>query len=106
MFLDAPAARGEAVCVTRLPWLLPFGLLVFATIAVPLHLLDEDGLPRYEALQRELRDTEEANRRLRRDVRRLARTVRRLETSYEAVEEIAREQLGLVHRGEWVVIAE
>lgn len=104
MKLDPSPPGDEARAMTRLPWLLPFGLLVFALVAVPLHLLDDAGLPRFRALRNELGAAREANAVLRRDVRALAETVDRLEHSYPAVEEIAREELGLVYDGEWVVI--
>lgn len=89
--------------VSRLGWLLPFALLAFAVVAVPLQLFDEQGLPRYRALRGELATTEAANRVLRQEVHDLRREVRRLEVSYDAIERLAREELGLVHRGEWVL---
>lgn len=92
--------------MSRLAWLLPFGVLTFAVVAVPLQLFDDAGLPRYRALREELQRTEEANAVLSQEVRDLRRTVRRLEGSYDAIERIAREEHGLVFPGEWVIEAD
>lgn len=92
--------------MSRLGWLLPFALLTFAVVAVPLQLFDAAGLPRYRALREELERTEATNAVLAQEVRDLRREVRRLEGSYEAIERIAREEHGLVFPGEWVIEAE
>lgn len=85
-----------------LAWLLPFGLLVVAIVAVPLRILDEQGLPRYEALRRELREVEAANARLEREVRDLAREVHALRNDPRAIERIARDELGMIRDDEFV----
>jgi cell division protein FtsB len=83
-------------------WLLPFGLLVFAIVAVPLHILDHQGLPRYRLLHAELYRVQENNVRIRREVQSLSREVDHLRTDPRAVELIARDELGMVRSGEIV----
>jgi cell division protein FtsB len=83
-------------------WLVPFALLVLAIVAVPLHILDDQGLPRYRALKAELVDIEADNARLQREVRALARQVRALRHDPAAIERIARDELGMVRDDELV----
>jgi cell division protein FtsB len=83
-------------------WILPFGLLVFAVVAVPLHILDAEGLPRYRALRGELSRIEASNERLRDEVRALDEDVKRLRSDPSAVERIARDELGMVRKDEVV----
>lgn len=85
-------------------WLLPFGLLVFVMVAVPLHILDAQGLPRYRALRTELHKIEESNDRMRREVTALRREVTSLTSDPYSVERIARDELGMVRRGELVFL--
>jgi cell division protein FtsB len=92
--------------VSRFPsafgWILPFLVLVVAIVAVPMRVLDEQGLPRYRALSDELRDVSSENERLEREVQRLEREVRDLRSEPETLERIARDELGLVRPGELV----
>lgn len=81
-------------------WLLPFGLLVVATIVVPLRMLDEQGLPRYRALRSELQEIRESNERVRREVKQLRGTVDRLRDDPHEIERIARDELGMLREGE------
>ena len=85
-----------------LAWLLPFSLLVMAIVAVPLRILDEQGLPRYRALKDELREVTATNARLEREVRDLSREVSALEADPAAIERIARDELGMIRDGELV----
>lgn len=85
-----------------LAWLLPFGLLVLAIVAVPLRILDSQGLPRYRALRTELAEVKAQNARFRREVRDLEREVRALRTDPAAIERIARDELGMIRKGELV----
>ncbi len=97
---------GQAGRMGRLPrvlaWLLPFGLLVMSIVAVPLRILDEQGLPRYRMLKQELADIEAENERLRREVLQLTRDVDRLRDDPLAIERIARDELGMVRDGELI----
>jgi cell division protein FtsB len=83
-------------------WMLPFGLLVFTVVAVPLHILDQQGLPRYRALRAELSRLHDNNERVRNELRDLKREVDALKSDPHAVERIARDELGMVRKGEIV----
>lgn len=83
-----------------LAWMLPFGLLVLSIVSVPISILDDQGLPRYRALKDELAEVERVNDRLRRDVELLGREVGGLRSDPEAVERIARDELGMIRHDE------
>lgn len=83
-----------------LAWLVPFGLLVFTVMSVSLRILSEEGLPRYRKLRGQLEHIERENAALNREIRRLEREVRGLARDPEAVERIARDELGLLREGE------
>jgi cell division protein FtsB len=85
-----------------LAWLLPLGLLLFAIVFVPLRILEAQGLPRYRALRAELQRTQQNNARLRRELQELGQRVGQLRTDPRALERIARDELGLLHRDEIV----
>ncbi|HJL16096.1 MAG TPA: septum formation initiator family protein [Sandaracinaceae bacterium LLY-WYZ-13_1] len=81
-------------------WMLPFALLVLSIVSVPLSILDDEGLPRYRALKDELSEVERVNERLRRDVEQLDREVEGLRSDPEAIERIARDELGMIREDE------
>jgi cell division protein FtsB len=85
-------------------WLrgLPLAVLTISVIAVPVLVLEPEGMPRMRALEKELHDVETENAELRRDVSRLRTEVKDLRENPAAVERIAREQLGLVRKSEVV----
>lgn len=85
-------------------WLrgLPLSVLTVSLIAVPVLLLEPQGMPRMRALDKELQAVEAENVELRRDVARLRNEVKELRDNPTAVERIAREQLGLVRKNEVV----
>jgi cell division protein FtsB len=83
-------------------WIVPFVLLVFTIVTVPLYLLDGQGLPRYRALRDELGNVQTKNDRLRREVRELGAETERLRSDARAIERIARDELGMVRDGEIV----
>lgn len=85
-------------------WLrgLPLAVLTVSLIAVPVLVLEPQGMPRMRALEKELQGVEAANDELRRDVARLRTEVKDLRENPAAVERIAREQLGLVRKNEVV----
>jgi len=87
---------------TPLSWLLPLGLLLFAIVFVPLRILEAEGLPRYRALRAELQQTRDNNVRLRREVVELQQRVVRLRDDPEAIERIARDEIGMLRRDELV----
>ena len=90
-----PALR--AICA-----FLPFGLLVVSIVAVPLRILDEQGLPRYRVLRDELIHVRKENERLGREVVQLHREVTALRSDPAAIERIARDELGMVRDGEFI----
>ncbi len=92
----------ELASRSKFVWLLPFGLLVLAVIAVPLRITDEQGLPRYRALERELRELGVRNARLKNEVRDLNADVEALRRDPHAIERIARDELGMVRHDEIV----
>ncbi|MAT27320.1 MAG: septum formation initiator protein [Sandaracinus sp.] len=77
-------------------------LLVVAIVAVPLRILDEQGLPRYRVLSDELREVDATNQRLEREVRALQREVEALESDPAAIERVARDELGMIRDDELV----
>src|SRR4051812_13618207 len=81
-------------------WLLPFGLLVFAVVCVPLRILSEEGLPRYRKLKAQLERVTGETATLKRDIERLTEEVEGLRSDPEAVERIARDELGMIREGE------
>lgn len=83
-------------------WLrgLPLAVLTVSLIAVPVLVLEPQGMPRMRGLDKELRSVEAENAELRRDVARLRTEVKELRENPAAVERIAREQLGLVRKNE------
>lgn len=85
-------------------WLrgLPLAVLTISLIAVPVLVLQPEGMPRMRGLAKELADVEAENAELRRDVSRLRTEVKDLRENPAAVERIAREQLGLVRKSEVV----
>lgn len=84
----------------NLVWMMPFGLLVFSIVFVPMRILDEQGLPRYRALSAELVQVEQKNDHMRRELRDLRRTVDGLRTDPATIERIARDELGMLREGE------
>jgi cell division protein FtsB len=85
-------------------WLrgLPLAVLTISLIAVPVLVLEPQGMPRMRALEKELKGVDQENAELRRDVARLRTEVKDLRENPAAVERIAREQLGLVRKSEVV----
>ncbi len=77
-------------------------MLSLALIAVPLLVLEPEGLPRLRALQSELETVDSENDELRRDVVRLRGEVRLLRDDPAAIERIARGELGMVRKSEVV----
>jgi cell division protein FtsB len=83
-----------------LAWFLPLGLLLFAIVFVPLRILEDEGLPRYRALRTELQQTRAANARTQRELIELEQRVQRLRSQPEAIERIARDELGMLRSDE------
>lgn len=83
-----------------LTWLMPFGLLVYAMVSVPLRILSEEGLPRYRRLSEQLTRMTSENLTLKHDIERLRHEVDALRHDPELIEQIARDELGLVAKDE------
>lgn len=81
---------------------LPIAVLTISLIAVPVLVLEPQGLPRMKGLEKELAQVQAENADLRRDVGKLRADVKELRDNPTAVERIAREQLGLVRKTEVV----
>jgi cell division protein FtsB len=81
---------------------LPIGMLSLALVAVPVLVLEPQGLPRLRALQKELDQVDLENDELERDVARLRVEVKQLRDDPAAVERIARDELGMVRKSEVV----
>jgi cell division protein FtsB len=81
---------------------LPIAMLALSLIAVPLLILEPDGLPRLRGLEHELDQVESDNAELRRDIDRLRVEVQQLKEDPTAVERIARGELGMVRKNEVV----
>lgn len=81
-------------------WLMPFGLLVFALLSVPVRILSEEGLPRYRRLHDQLERMRAENVALLHDIEHLNREAKSLLNDPDAVERIARDELGMIREGE------
>ncbi len=81
---------------------LPIAMLSLALIAVPVLMLEPEGLPRLRALDMELGQVHTENDELLRDVARLRGEVRLLRDDPAAIERIARYDLGMVRKNEVV----
>jgi cell division protein FtsB len=77
-------------------------MLSLALIAVPVLILEPQGLPRLRGLERELDLVTTQKAELSRDVARLRVEVRELRDDPAAVERIARGELGMVRKSEVV----
>lgn len=99
--IRGPRARArKAPVAATASWLLPFGLLMFAVICVPVRLLDPEGLPRYRLLRAERDEVKASNDKLAREVEQLRINVERLRTEPEALERLARDELGMLRGDE------
>lgn len=97
-----PSRDNDSETVRPWVWLFPMGLLLLAVVSVPLMMLEPQGLPRFRALETELREVRRDNEGLEHEVRRLDAEVNQLRSDPAAVERIARDELGMVREGEIV----
>jgi cell division protein FtsB len=81
---------------------LPIAMLSLALIAVPVLVLQPEGLPRLRALEKELDEVTAENADGYREVERLRVEVQELRDDPAAVERIARGELGMVRKSEVV----
>ncbi|HEX8794929.1 MAG TPA: septum formation initiator family protein [Polyangiaceae bacterium] len=81
---------------------LPIAMLSVALVAVPVLILEPEGLPRLRSLNKELDQVQSENDELRRDIGTLRVEVTQLRDDPAAVERIARDELGMVRKSEVV----
>jgi cell division protein FtsB len=81
---------------------LPIAILALAVVGAPILIFEPEGLPRMRKMSRELAEANTENAELRRDVTRLRGQVDQLRSDPQAVERIARTELGLVRSNEIV----
>ena len=81
---------------------LPLGLLITALVGAPLMIFSREGMPRLEAVEQELGTVEHENEELRREIEMLRARVTRLRADPAAVEQLARDELGLIRQSEVV----
>jgi cell division protein FtsB len=92
-------SRGQADFLQKT---LPIAMLSLALVAVPVLILEPEGLPRLHALNKELDQVDSENDELRRDIGKLRVEVTHLRDDPAAVERIARDELGMVRTSEVV----
>ncbi len=88
--------------VLLLERVLPIGLLVVALVGAPVMIFSRDGMPRLETVERELRTVQAENSAIRREVVVLRARVTKLRDDPAAVEQLARDELGLIRQSEVV----
>jgi cell division protein FtsB len=92
-------SRRRTIVIERV---LPIGLLVTAVIGAPIMIFSRDGIPRLEAMERELETVERENADLQREIDVLRARVAELRDNPAAIERIARDELGLIRQSEVV----
>ncbi|MET0390814.1 MAG: septum formation initiator family protein [Polyangiales bacterium] len=83
-------------------WIIPLGLLVITAVAVPLQLLDGQGMPRYLELKSQIERVAKSNAQLEREIKALEQETELLRNDARAIERLARDELGMVRQGEIV----
>jgi cell division protein FtsB len=81
---------------------LPLAILAVAAISVPIMIFEPSGLPRMRSLEQELKNVKEENKSSEREIGELRSEVQELRDDPNAVERIARDQLGMVRKSEVV----
>ena len=81
---------------------LPLSILVLAIVAVPVMICSPSGLSRLERLKVERERADEEISRLSQQIRELRAEVRSVRDDPEAIERVARDELGLVRKTEVV----
>ena len=99
-----PAKVRVPLDVTWLRWAIPAACLALAIASVPVMVLNEKGLPRYRALQAQLRQIDMQNAHLERRVRTLSQEVEGLTHDTDTIERAARERFGMVKDDELVFL--
>jgi len=83
-------------------WIIPLGLLVATSVAVPLQLVGGQGMPRYLELRAQIARVTQSNEQLEREIKALRQEAELLRNDARAIERLARDDLGMVRQGEIV----
>lgn len=89
----------RALLVERI---LPIVLLATAFIGAPIMIFSQEGLPRLQTVEKELKTVDNENEQLRREIDILRAQVTLLRDDPASVERLARDELGLVRQSEVV----
>jgi cell division protein FtsB len=81
---------------------LPIALLTIALVGAPIMIFSRDGMPRVDALEKELGTVEGENTQLEREIEVLRSRVSNLRDDPAAIERLARDELGLIRQSEVV----
>jgi cell division protein FtsB len=81
---------------------LPIGILAVAIVSVPVMIFSASGLERLNSLRHERSRADEEISRLSQQIRELRTEVQRIKDDPAAVEQVARDELGLVRQTEVV----
>jgi cell division protein FtsB len=95
----AESRKRSAVLVEQF---LPITLLSVALLGAPVLIFSREGLPRLQAVEKELAMVQQENTQLRREIDVLRGRVTRLRDDPAAIEQLARSDLGLVRQSEVV----
>lgn len=98
----APPRPGRGRRALLLERALPIGLLAVAVVGAPIMIFSRDGMPRLEAVEKELDTVERENAELQHEIDLLRARVTRLRDDPAAVEQLARDELGLIRQSEVV----
>lgn len=82
--------------------ILPIGLLAVALVGAPILIFSSEGMPRLEAVENELSTVERENQELLREIDVLRTRVGNLRDDPATVEQLARDELGLIRHTEVV----
>jgi len=86
----------------RIDQWLPLALIGLALVSVPVQVLSPNGLPQLRHLEAERAKTLEQEQLLRQEIAQLRAEVERIKNEPSAVEQVARDELGLVRPTEVV----
>jgi len=100
--LDRPAQTRQIPGMQDRAWIIPLGLLVVTSVAVPLRLIDGQCIPRYLELRAQLERVAHSNTQLEREIATLKHETELLKNDARAIERFARDELGMVREGEIV----
>jgi cell division protein FtsB len=98
--LDLLARTRQIRAMRDRAWIIPLGLLVITSVAVPLRLVED--MPRYLELGAQIGRVTSSNAQLEREIQALTQETEVLRNDARAIERLARDELGMVREGEIV----